>query len=129
MQLRKHLSELPTKFYEIQNNSFTAIWNLTEENSVQVFLSACPNQTFKLPQIQQQPDLEAMVDKIEFLNFFLTFLDPTLKRLKDMNGVLERLKLGLEGTHFKSSEKETQNKLEMFLTHSFSKTQCAAKHG
>jgi putative ABC transport system ATP-binding protein len=115
MQLRKHLSELPTKFYEIQNNSFTAIWNLNEENSVQVFLSACPNQTFKLPQIQQQPDLEAMVDKVEFLNFFLTFLDPTLKRLKDMNGVLERLKLGLEGTHFKSSEKETQNKLEMFL--------------
>ena len=32
-----------------------------------------------------------------------------------MNGVLERLKLGLEGTHFKSSEKETQNKLEMFI--------------
>jgi putative ABC transport system ATP-binding protein len=115
IQLRKHLSELPTKFYEIQNNSFTAIWNLNEENSVQVFLSACPNQTFKLPQIQQQPDLEAMVDKVEFLNFFLTFLDPTLERLKDMNGVLERLKLGLEGTHFKSSEKETQNKLEMFL--------------
>jgi putative ABC transport system ATP-binding protein len=115
MQLRKHLSELPTELYEIQNNSFTAIWNLNEENSVQVFLSACPNQNFKLPQIQQQPDLEAMVDKVEFLNFFLTFLDPTLKRLKDMNGVLERLKLGLEGTHFKSSEKETQNKLEMFL--------------
>jgi putative ABC transport system ATP-binding protein len=115
MQLRKHLSELPTKFYEIQNNSFTAIWNLNEESSVQVFLSACPNQTFKLPQIQKQPNLEAMVDKVEFLNFFSTFLDPTLKRLKDMNGVLERLKLGLEGTHFKSSEKETQNKLEMFL--------------
>jgi putative ABC transport system ATP-binding protein len=115
MQLRKHLSELPTKFYEIQNNSFTAIWNLNEENLVQVFLSACPDQTFKLPQIQQQPDLEAMVDKVEFLNFFLIFLDPTLKRLKDMNGVLERLKLGLEGAHFKNSEKETQNKLEMFL--------------
>jgi putative ABC transport system ATP-binding protein len=115
IQLKKHLSELPTELYEIQNNSFTAIWNLNEENSVQVFLSACPNQNFKLPQIQQQPDLEAMVDKVEFLNFFLTFLDPTLKRLKDMNGVLERLKLGLEGTHFKSSEKETQNKLEMFL--------------
>ena len=115
LQLRKHLSELPTKFYEIQNNSFTAIWNLNEENSVQVFLSACPNQTFKLPQIQQQPNLEEMVDKVEFLNFFSKFLDPTLKRLMDMNGVLERLKLGLEGTHFKSSEKETQNKLEMFL--------------
>jgi putative ABC transport system ATP-binding protein len=115
IQLRKQLSELPNKFYEIQNNSFTAIWNLSEENTVQVYLSACPNQTFKFLQVQQQTDLEEMVDKIEFLNFFSTFLDPTLKRLKDMNGVLERLKLGLEGTHFKSSEKETQNKLEMFL--------------
>ena len=115
IQLKKQLSELPTKFYDIQNNSFTAIWNLNEENAVQVYLSACPNQAFKLPQIQQQTDLEAMVDKVEFLNFFSTFLDPTLKRLKDMNEVLERLKLGLEGTHFKSSEKETQNKLEMFL--------------
>jgi putative ABC transport system ATP-binding protein len=115
IQLKKHLSELPTKFYDIQNNSLTAIWDLTEENVVQVYLSACPDQAFKLPQIQQQTDLEAMVDKIEFLNFFSTFLDPTIKRLKDMNGVLERLKLGLEGTHFKSTEKETQNKLEMFL--------------
>ena len=115
IQLRKQLSGLPIKFYEIQNNSFTAIWNLNEENTVQVNLSACPNQTFKLEQGQQQTDLEEMVDKIEFLNFFSTFLDPTLIRLKDMNGVLERLKLGLEGTHFKISEKETQNKLEMFL--------------
>ncbi len=115
IQLRKQLSELPIKFYEIQKNSFTAIWNLNEENTVQVHLSACPNQSFKLLQVQQQTDLEEMVDKIEFLNFFSTFLDPTLKRLKDMNGVLERLKLGLEGTHFRSSEKETQNKLEMFL--------------
>lgn len=115
IQLKKHLSELPTKFYEIQKNSFTAIWDLKEENLVQVYLSACPDQAFKLPQTQKQTDLEAMVDKIEFLNFFSTFLDPTLKRLKDMNGVLERLKFGLEGTHYKSSEKETQNKLEMFL--------------
>jgi putative ABC transport system ATP-binding protein len=115
IQLRKQLLELPIKFYEIQNNSFTAIWNLNEENTVQVCLTACPNQTFKLQQVQQQIDLEEMVDKVEFLNFFLTFLDPTLKRLKDLNGVLERLKLGLEGTHFKSSERETQNKLEMFL--------------
>ena len=31
IQLKKHLSELPTKFYDIQNNSLTAIWNLNEE--------------------------------------------------------------------------------------------------
>jgi hypothetical protein len=73
-----------------------------------------PNQVFQASR-SPQTDLEAMVDKIEFLNFFSTFLDPTLKRLTDINEVLERLKLGLEGTHFKSTEKETQNKLEMFL--------------
>ncbi len=115
IELKKHLSELPTKFYDIQNNSLTAIWDLTEENTGLLYISACPDQSFKLPQIQPQTDLEAMVDKIEILNFFSTFMDPTLKRLEDMNGVLERLKSGLEGTHFKSSENETQNKLEMFL--------------
>ena len=79
------------------------------------FYQLAPIKTLSFRKFSNNPDLEAMVDKVEFLNFFLTFLDPTLKRLKDMNGVLERLKLGLEGTHFKSSEKETQNKLEMFL--------------
>jgi len=115
IQLKKHLSELPTKFYDIQNNSLVAIWDLTEANVVQVYMSACPDHAFKFPRIEQRTDLESMVDKIEFLNFFSTFLDPTLKRLKDIDEVLERLKLGLEGTHFKSTEKETQNKLEMFL--------------
>ena len=114
-QLRKQLSDLPIKLYEIQNNSFTAIWDLNEENKIQMYLSACSNQTFNLIQVEQQTDLEEMVDKIEFLNFFLTFIDPTLKHLNDLNGVLERLKLGLQGTHYKSSEKETQNKLELFL--------------
>ena len=71
IQLRKQLSELPIKFYEIQNNSFTAIWNLNEENTVQVYLSACPNQTFKLLQVQQQTDLEEMVDKIRVPQFLL----------------------------------------------------------
>ena len=115
IKLRKELSILPTQIYDIQNRSFASIWNLNEDHALQIYLSASPNQIFELPQIQQQTDLEAMVDKVAFLTFFSTFLDPTLKRLKDMNEVLERLRLGLEGTHFKSSDKETQNKLEMFL--------------
>ena len=115
IDLKKHLSDLPTQFYEIQNSSFAAVWSLNEDPVVQMYLSSRPTQLFKLAQVTSPAEIEAMVDKVEFLNFFSTFLDPTLKRLKDMNGVLERLRLGLEGTHFKSSEKETQNKLEMFL--------------
>jgi putative ABC transport system ATP-binding protein len=114
-QLRKQLLDLPARLNEVQDKSFTAIWKLNEENTVQVYLSACPNQSFKLMQVQEQTNLEENVDKLELLNFFVTFTDPTLKHLNDLNGVLERLKLGLEGTHYKSSEKETQNKLEMFL--------------
>jgi putative ABC transport system ATP-binding protein len=114
IKLRKELSILPTQFYDIQNSSFASIWNLNEDPALQIYLSASPNQIFKLSTLQQT-DLEAMVDKVAFLTFFSTFLDPTLKRLKDLNEVLERLRLGLEGTHYKSSDKETQNKLEMFL--------------
>jgi hypothetical protein len=38
-ELKKHLSELPTKFYDIQNNSLIAIWNLNEENRPSLSIS------------------------------------------------------------------------------------------
>jgi putative ABC transport system ATP-binding protein len=80
---------------------------------VQLHLSGRGNQAFSIP--QTRTDLEAMVDKVELLNFFTVFLNPTLKRLEDLDGVLERLELGLKGNRFKTVEEETQNKFEMFL--------------
>jgi putative ABC transport system ATP-binding protein len=93
----------------------TAIWNLNEEQRVQLYLSGWPTQVFKVPEVKQEVELEVMVDKLAFLNFFCIFLEPTLLRLQQMNKVLERLKLGLQGTHYRSSNSEIQNKLEMFL--------------
>jgi len=40
-----------------------------------------------------------------------------------MNSVLERLKLGLHGTHYRSGNLEIQAKLEMFL-----EMQCHIEH-
>jgi len=114
LRLKKQISELPTKFCDLQISSMTAIWNLNEEQKVQFYLSGWPTQVFKVSEVKQV-ELEAMVDKLAFLNFFCIFLEPTLLRLREMNKVLERLKLGLHGTHYRSSNAEIQTKLEMFL--------------
>jgi len=113
--LKKQISELPTKFCDLQISSMTAIWNLNEEQRVQLYFSGWPTQVFKVPEVKQEVELEVMVDKLAFLNFFCIFLEPTLLRLQQMNEVLERLKLGLQGTHYRSSNSEIQKKLEMFL--------------
>ena len=56
-----------------------------------------------------------MVDKLALLNFFWIFINPTLTRLREMKNVLERLDLGLQGTHHKSNNPKVQAKLEMFF--------------
>lgn len=115
LRLKKLISELPTKFCELQTNSMTAIWNLNEEQKVQFYLSGWTSPVFEVSEVEQDVNLEVMVDRLAFLNFFCIFLEPTLIRLREMNKVLERLKLGLHGTHYRSSSSEMQTKLEMFL--------------
>lgn len=115
LQLKKRILELPTEFCSIQTNSMTTIWKLNEEQKVHLYLSGCPNQVFKASQVSEDVELEAMVDKIAFLNFFITFLKPTLFRLREISKLLETLRLGLHGAHYKSGDSGIQTKLEMFL--------------
>jgi putative ABC transport system ATP-binding protein len=115
LQLKKLILELPTRFYELQTKSLTAIFNLNEEHQVQLYLSGWTPSIMQLSDVKTNISLEMMVDKLAFLNFFCIFLEPTLLRLREMNNVLERLKLGLHGTHYRSSDIEIQAKLEMFL--------------
>ncbi|MCJ7469919.1 ABC transporter ATP-binding protein [Candidatus Bathyarchaeota archaeon] len=115
LQLKKRILELPTEFCSIQTNSMTAIWKLNEEQKVHLYLSGCPNQVFKASHGPQDVELEAMVDKIAFLNFFIVFLKPTLFRLREISRLLESLRLCLHGAHYKSVDSGIQTKLEMFL--------------
>jgi putative ABC transport system ATP-binding protein len=115
LELKKRILELPTEFCNIQTNSLTSIWNLNEEQKVHLYLSGCPNQVFKASLGSQDIELEALVDKIAFLDFFIVFLKPTLFRLREINRLLETLRLGLHGTHYKSGDSGIQKKLEMFL--------------
>ena len=115
LQLKKRILELPTEFFNVQANSLTAIWKLSEEPKVQLYLSGAPNKIFKASQVPEDIELEAMVDKIAFLNFFITFLKPTLFRLREISKLLETLRLGLHGAHYTSGDSGIQTKLEMFL--------------
>jgi putative ABC transport system ATP-binding protein len=115
LHLKKLITELPITFCELQTKSMTAIWDITEEQHVQFYLSGWTPSVLQLCNVKPNVSLEMMVDKLVFLNFFYIFIEPTLHRLREMNSVLERLKLGLYGTHYRSSNREMQTKLEMFL--------------
>jgi putative ABC transport system ATP-binding protein len=115
LQLKKLITELPITFRELQTKSMTAIWEIAEEHEVQLYLSGWSPPVLQLSHVKPHVSLEVMVDKLAFLNFFCIFIEPTLHRLREMNGVLERLKLGLHGTHYRSGNLEIQAKLEMFL--------------
>lgn len=114
-RLRKAVSELPEKHYRLQKQSIVALWDLTEEQKVRVLLSGWAYPVLNMSEVAEHLNLEALVDKSALFNFFWIFIQPTMVRLRDMNSVLERLKLGLQGTHYKSDNPEVQAKLEMFF--------------
>ena len=114
-RLRKAVSELPEKHYELQKQSIVALWDMTEEQKVRFLLSGWTYPIFNMSEVTANHSLEGQVDKSAMFNFFWIFIEPTMIRLREMNSVLERLKLDLQGTHYKSDDPKIQAKLEMFL--------------
>ena len=114
LSFKKLLSDLPNQYFEIKEKSLTMIWDLKENEETRLLLSGCNSNNFTLSQ-GSKVDFEEMADKLVIMNFFLVFLNPTLSHLRDMNGVLERLTLGLQGTHYKINNSKIQAKLEMFI--------------
>lgn len=114
LSFKKLLSDLPTQYFEIQEKSMTMMWDLNEINETRLFLSGCNTKIFTISNANEV-DLEEMTDKLVLMNFFMVFLNPTLSHLRDMNNVLERLSLGLQGTHYRISNPKIQAKLEMFF--------------
>jgi putative ABC transport system ATP-binding protein len=115
LQLAKVVSILPTAYRELQSKSLIAVWHLEEENKVQLLLSGFEPQVLHSTTIAPELDLEEMIDKLAMVNFFWVFINPTLTRLREMEDVLERLGLGLQGTPHRSNDAKVQAKLEMFL--------------
>jgi putative ABC transport system ATP-binding protein len=114
-QLKRLMSDLPAEYYKLQAKSMISLWHIEEENKVQFRISGFEPQIFQIPAVKADLNLEEMVDKLALLNFLWTFLNPTTLRLREMKQVLDRLDLGLQGTHYRSNDPEVQTKLEMFF--------------
>jgi putative ABC transport system ATP-binding protein len=114
-QLKKIVKELPISYREIQLKSYVALWDSVEPQQYRFFLSGFDSPVFTGSTIKDQLNVVELVDKLLMANFFAVFLKPTITRLQQLDRVLERLKLGVEGTHYKTTNPKLQKKLELFF--------------
>jgi len=114
-QLKKMVKELPASYREIQMKSYVTLWDFVETKQYRFFLSGLDSPLFTGSTTENQMNLEELVDKLLMANFFAIFLKPTITRLKELDSVLERLQLGIEGTHYRTTNPKLQKKLELFF--------------
>ena len=112
-QLKKIIKELPRSYREIQLKSYVALWDFVETQQYRFFLSGFGSTAFTGSTAENQLNAAELVDKLLMANFFAVFLKPTITRLKQLDRALERLKLGVEGTHYKTTNPKLQQKLEI----------------
>ncbi len=114
-QLKKIIKELPASYREIQLKSYVTLWDFVENQQYRFFLSGFDSAVFAGSAADDNVNVTELVDKLLIANFFAIFLKPTITRLKALDRVLERLKLGVEGTHYKTTNPKLQKKLELFF--------------
>ena len=114
-RLEKISKDLPNMHCEIQSRSIVTLWDIVENREHRFFLSGFDSPIFKISTREAEMNMDRLVDKLLFSNFFRIFLKPTVARLQEMDRVLERLKQGMEGTHYRSKNQKLQTKLELFF--------------
>jgi putative ABC transport system ATP-binding protein len=114
-QLKKIIKELPASYREIQLKSYVTLWDFVENQQYRFFLSGFDSAVFAGSAADDNVNVGELVDKLLIANFFAIFLKPMITRLKELDCVLERLKLGVEGTHYKTTDSKLQKKLELFF--------------
>jgi len=114
-RLEKISKDIPNMHCEIQSRSIVTLWDIVENQEYRFFLSGFESPIFKSSTSEIEMNMDKLVDKLLFSNFFRIFLKPTVARLQEMDRVLERLKLGVEGTHYRSKNQKLQTKLELFF--------------
>jgi len=114
-QLKKIIKEFPISYRKIQLKSYVTLWDFVESQQYRFFLSGLDSAVFTGSATRNEVNVGELVDKLLIANFFAIFLKPTITRLKELDGVLERLKLGVEGTHYKTANPKLQKKLELFF--------------
>ena len=114
-QLKKIIKELPASYHKIQMQSYVTLWDFAENQQFRFFLLGFDSSVFTRSVAKSNIKVGELVDNLLIANFFAVFLKPTIARLKELDGVLERLKLGVAGTHYKTTDPKLQKKLELFF--------------
>jgi putative ABC transport system ATP-binding protein len=114
-QLKKIIKELPSSNREIQLKSYVTVWDFNEIQEYRFYLSGFDSPEFTGSTAQTQLNVEELVDKLIMANFFSVFTKPTITRLQELDKILERLELGVGGSHYKTNNPKLQKKLELFL--------------
>lgn len=104
---------LPETFYTISEKSLITVWDLDTEYRFN--LSGFDFPLFCGEKFNTGMNVGSLVDKLIIVNFFNLFLEPTLKQLKKMEKILDRLKEVVIGTHYKTTNEKFQNKSELFF--------------
>jgi putative ABC transport system ATP-binding protein len=114
-ELKRINTELPSTFCEVSSKSYITLWQIDENQTYRFFLSGFDFPVFSGETPGNAVDVSCLVDKLLIVNFFVTFMKPTLQRLDEMNIILEELKAEIEKQHYRSSNHKLQSKLELFL--------------
>ena len=114
-RLKKIVKELPSSYREMQLKSYVVLWDFVENHQYRVYLTGFESSVFTGSTTEEQVNVGQLVDKFLVANFFALFLKPTIIRLKELDNVLERLKLGVEGRHYRTTNEKLQKKMELFF--------------
>ncbi|MHA2274061.1 MAG: hypothetical protein ACXACI_19635 [Candidatus Hodarchaeales archaeon] len=106
---------LPLAFNEVSSKSLVSLWE-NQETQMFRFSLAGLDQPFIISMTEcGSLDILSLLDKFIILNFFLTFLKPSMARLQRMNLVLEKMEQIIDPeAHIKSADPKIQKQFELF---------------
>ncbi len=115
MQLKKINVDLPRIFCELSSKSFVTLWDIDETQQYRFYLSGFDFPVFSGNTSETPMNIGGLVDQFLIVNFFVTFLKPTIQRLDEMNTVLQRLEQEILKQHYRTDDQKLQTKFELFL--------------
>ena len=114
-ELKKINIELPRIFCELSTKSFITLWDIDESQQYRFYLSGFDFPVFTGNTSETPMNIGGIVDQLLIVNFFVTFLNPTIQRLDEMNAVLLRLEQEILKQHYRTDDPKLQTKFELFL--------------
>jgi putative ABC transport system ATP-binding protein len=114
-KLNKIQTDLPKSFCEVSTKSLVTLWDIEETHEYRFNLSGFDFPIFTGKTSDRSMDIGCLVDKLLIVNFFVTFLKPTLFRLDEMHQVLDKLEQEIGKQHYRTNDQKLQSKFELFL--------------